>query len=476
MYITNMRVVDASDIDVNTHLPRYAATTEDGETYTYVDIVFNENDGYYHVGSANGPLLLADLMGYTDFAEETTVYEIVSEGRADKGGVSLYEADGLNMVKYFSYASNSRLEGVCTVTAELAEMLKQVAEVAGFYDDPNEWLKTPPPYVVYGPDSTPLQDPIIGLAPFCALDATLGKNVATNYFYYDRPIIPRGLFAKFVPTKSGVYRFTSKSDYQDGIDLWLFNGDGELLYTYSHDERMYDDSINCSLVYYMEAGTPYLINMAFWDVYATGRIDYDVEYIGSSFDLFRLASPGFFTYDSDATGETMYDIIAGGIKPYLKDGKYYSEDGSLIYADFIGVTGIFDRSILNLIEAGGFDFSLSELDAEIVAYLEMNDNDTEKTEEYLRDLWGEDFDELASRYQIEDIFAGKFHGTGGNYTEEMRRYAKQLDTSNTERNGCVIVDERLAEILQLLMDKYTFAGVENSWLKLCYYYDYLGSK
>ena len=30
------------------------------------------------------------------------------------------------------------------------------------------------------------------------------------------------------------------------------------------------------------------------------------------------------------------------------------------------------------------------------------------------------------------------------------------------------------EILQALMDKFTFEGVENSWLKLCYYYDHLG--
>jgi hypothetical protein len=36
------------------------------------------------------------------------------------------------------------------------------------------------------------------------------------------------------------------------------------------------------------------------------------------------------------------------------------------------------------------------------------------------------------------------------------------------------VDARLAELLQMLMDKYTFAGVENSWTKLCYYYDELG--
>ena len=31
-----------------------------------------------------------------------------------------------------------------------------------------------------------------------------------------------------------------------------------------------------------------------------------------------------------------------------------------------------------------------------------------------------------------------------------------------------------AELLQKLMGKYTFENVENSWLKLCYYYDHLG--
>ena len=40
------------------------------------------------------------------------------------------------------------------------------------------------------------------------------------------------------------------------------------------------------------------------------------------------------------------------------------------------------------------------------------------------------------------------------------------------RIGCVAVDAELAKILQQLMDKYTFEGVENSWLKLCYYEQY----
>ena len=478
VYIDNMRVVNEKDIDVATYLPRQAAVTkDDGDTYSYVDVVYNEKDGYYHVGSANGPLLLADLMNYTQFNEEESLHDIVYAGDADKDGVSLYDYEkdgGKGMVNYFSYASNSTISGTCTVTKELAEMLKQVAEVAGFEDDANEWLKICKYYQAYGKGAKQLEDPIKGLATFSAYTTKLGKNVSTNYFYYDRAIIPRGLFSEFKPTKSGVYRFTSKSDYEEGIDAWIFNEKGEVIYTYEHDERMYTDTINCSMVYYMEAGKSYYINMAFWDIYATGTIKYDVEYLGSSYKLFRACAPGYFTYDSDATGDVMYDIISGGIKPVLKNGKYYeSEHNSLIYADFTGLTSIFDRSIIEMIEMGGFDFSKSETDGEILAYMAQNDNDVEKTDAYLKKLWGEDYDANAEIYQLDDIYAGRYHGDGPDLTAEMRAYAKKIDKSGTEKDGCVVVDERLAEILQLLMDKYTFEGVDNSWIKLCYYYDNL---
>jgi hypothetical protein len=333
-------------------------------------------------------------------------------------------------------------------------------------------------FAAYGKNATQLQDPIIGLSPDSALDATLGKDVETNYFYYDRPIIPRGMFAKFVPTQSGVYRFTSKSDYQDGIDAWLFDSNGNIIYTYEHDERMYSDSVNCSIVYYMEAGKAYFVNMAFWDVYATGVIYYDVEFIGNELWHFRLAAPGYFTYNGDETGDTMYDIISGGIKPVLGDDGYYydSEDGSMIYADFVSLSPVFSHSIVEIIGAGGFDFSRSETDGEILAYLKKFDNDIEKTDAYLRELWGEEYEANAIQYQLEDIYAGRYHGEGGDCTEEIKVYLDKIDASeNVERNGCVAVDKRLAELLQLLMDKYTFKGVENSWLKLCYYYDYLGA-
>ena len=129
-----------------------------------------------------------------------------------------------------------------------------------------------------------------------------------------------------------------------------------------------------------------------------------------------------------------------------------------------------------MINMGGFDFSKSETDGEILSYLKQNGGDVEKTREYLKKLWGEDYDSNCDLYQIDDVYNGRYHGTGKDYTEDIKKYVAKMDKSGTERDGCVEVDEALAEILQLLMDKYTFDGVENSWLKLCYYYDYLGPK
>ncbi len=479
VYIDNMRVVDASKIDVPTYIPREAAVTkDDGLTYTYANVVFNDKDGYYHVGSANGPLLLADLMNYSQFNEEETVYDIVYNGDADKDGVSLYNEKaegGKGMVKYFSYASNSSLNGFCTVNKELAEMLKQVAEIAGFDGDANEWLKICKYYQAYGTSGKQLQDPIKGLATFSAYTTKLGKNVSTNYFYYDRAILPRGYLSEFKPTKSGVYRFTSKSDYQDGIEAWIYNSKGEVIFTYEPDERMYTDPSNCSVVYYMQAGETYYIDMAFWDMYEVGYIYYDVEYLGASYKHFRACAPGYFTYDTDATGEAMYDVITGGITPELKNGKYYVKgENSLIYADFTGATNIFSNSIIEMIDMGGFDFSKSDMDGEILAYMKQNGNDAKKTKEYLKTLWGESYEDNMAAYQVEDVLAGRYHGEGKDYTAEMREYAKKVETGSGERKGCVVVDERLAELLQMLMDKYTFEDVDDSWIKLCYYYDYLG--
>lgn len=501
VYLKNLRIVDAEAIDVPTYIPRSAATeTAEGE-YTYVDIVFSESDGYYHVGTENGPLLLADLMNYTAFNEEKTLWELAYYGDISIGGHSYYD----DMVDSFSYASNSSLSGVCTVNQELADYLAIVDDVAGFdAEDPMEWLKLCKYYEVYGTEEQ-LTDPIKGLAAFCAFDAKLGSNEIS----YDRPIMPRGLLAKFVPAKSGVYRITSHSDSQQGVEGWIFGESREDCYTYEHDERMQDDGINVSMVYYMEAGKPYYIDIAYWDIYEVGTIPYEIEYVAPEYDLFRLAAPGYFTYDTNATGDQMYALIAAGIDVVLgEDGCYYQDlgldangnqrYGSLLYADFTGLTPIFSKPIatvyayddggnvlrgsdgnpqqvLGMIDLGGFDFSKTEDDLYILSMLKKYDYDVDATDAYLRELWGEDYDSYAESYQLEDVYEGRYHGKGEDLTEEIRTYLDDvITTGSEERRGCVVVTERLAEILQLVMDKYTFANVDHSWTKLCYYYDHLG--
>ena len=487
-YIKNLRAVSVSQIDTATYIPRLAAASVDGFEFTYPTVVYNEKDGYYHVGSANGPLLLADLMGYTLFNEEKSVFDMIYDGEITQGGHNYYD----ELVEYCSYASNSNLTGVCTVNKELAELLKIVAQIAGFdSSDENEWLKICKYYQVYGSQKQ-LEDPIQGLAPFSAPEAKLGKNVATNYFYYDRLIIPRGKLMKFTPTTSGVYRITSHSESQDGVEAWIFDENREILHTYEPAERMYNYDGDCSIVYYMEAGKSYYIDIAFWDLYHVGYIYFDIEYIGRTYSLFRAASPGYFTYDTDATGENMYYTITGGIDVVLGDDGIYYHDlgggkkGSVVYADFTGIS-IFDdpiatvngadgTKIKGLIEKGGFDFSKTEDDEYVLYYLEKNGNDVAATEQYLREMWGEDYDHYAEAYQLADVFAGRYHGTGEDYTAQIRTYLGKMlnEGAHPERAGCVVVTKELAEILQMLMDKYTFKGVENSWLKLCYYYENLG--
>ena len=123
---------------------------------------------------------------------------------------------------------------------------------------------------------------------------------------------------------------------------------------------------------------------------------------------------------------------------------------------------------------GGFDFSKTEDDLYVLAYLDKHNGDVEATDAYLREMWGEEYDEYAKLYQLEDVYEGIYHGTGEDLTEEMRGYYKDIINQPGEKQGCVVVTQRLAEILQMLMDKYTFENVENSWTKLCYYYEYLG--
>lgn len=524
IFVKDMRVIDAADIEVDSYIPRQAAVEQEDGSFKNVEIFYNDADGYYHVNSVDGPLLLANLMGFTQFCDTDFIYNMAVKDQIIKQGHN-YKDD---MTPFASYASNASPYGFCTVTQELADILKVVAEVAGYEGTEYEWLKICEYYEVYGPTGKQMADPIKGLCPFSAPEAVLGtwqenengelvfhpqdENLPEgeyNLFYYDRPIIPRGKFFKFTPEVSGAYRIISHSDYAQGLDAWIFTEEGfysrEPLYTYAAEERGLADEKNVSMVYYMEAGKTYYIDIAFWDVYNFDYIPFDLIFLGETYDMFRLAAPGNFTFI-----EGTEHIISAGVEVALgEDGIYYHVTGkdadgnpvlgSPLYADFSMLTTIFSDAIMDtpaynadgtpmldqdgqqimikgIISKGGFDFRMNEYDQEIMTYLRNHNGDVEATKEYLRKMWKESYEAYAAAYKLDEIFEGIYHGPEGavDRTEEIKAFLDDVITEEGPAQGCVIVTAELADLLQALMDKFTFAGVENSWQKLCYYFDYMG--
>ena len=473
VYIKNFEICDKKDINVATYIPRNCATERvaDGYGYAnYADVVFNEKDGYYHVGTVDGPLLLANLMGYKTPFSEASVFDLAYAGQVVIDGVNYYD----QIVQFFNYASNASINGVCTVDKTLAELLKKVAFACGLeVENEKQWLQMCCYYDVYG-GIEQLADPIRGLGAHSAFLAEMGKE---NVVTYDRIIMPRGLWYKFVPEVSGAYRITSNSEYL--VEAWIFNPDRTEYYTYEGGERMYTDPNNCSMVVYFEAGRDYYIDIAYYDVYQTGSFTFNIEYIAEKYDHFTLASPGYFTF-IESDGVTIGETIAGGIDVILGDDGYYHElredgsVGSIIYADFTQYTPIFGSTIIEMVGLNGFNFKYTEQDLYIM-YYQLVYGDQMK--EQLKLEWGEFYEEYYQTYKVDEVLAGVYHGGGDDYSEAIAEYAKLAvdNPEHPERSGCVPVDAKLAEILQALMNKYTFDDVDNSWTKVCYYYQYIGA-
>lgn len=482
VYLKNLRTVATSDINTPTYIPRKAATkpNANGLGYqNYISVVYNSTDGYYHVGSENGPLLLVDLMGST-LLSETSLNDLGYNGDLVDAQGDVYEV----LVNYCNYAINGTLYGYSPVTEELKALLERAADLVGYEQgNPNQWLQACSYYDAYGTGGVQLDDPVKGVAFFAAFDTLLSTDTEEKFntvTYDGRVIMPRGLKYKFVPEVSGAYVIKSQSD--DEVQGWVFDENCEIIHTASVVDRPYGgasvDTVNVSMIVYLEAGKTYYIDIAYYDIYGAGSFTFTVKYLGASYQHFHLASPGYFTYTESLTGQ-LNQTIAGGIDVGLGDDGYYHEllsDGSLgsvVYADFTYSTGMFSHSIKKMIEMGGFNLVYSETDKIVLAKLAELNGDEEACRAYYRELWGESYDEWNAVYKLEEVFAGKYHGAGQNYTDEIMTYLEKMIPASDEYpelEGCVAVDARLAEILQALMDEYTFKGVEHSWTKLCYYY------
>ncbi len=446
--ISNIRIVNESEMTNSLFVIRDAAygsidEFNGGWTHYITDkddrgIFYNKEDGYYHVDSVNGPLLLASLLDKdTKFANKS-----IAEYLAEYSGSTTnnpFIVDGIDYTKiitaYATYATNSIFtiwdmgtNGLVPVTEELKEALEAITKSLGASKDgyENQWLELCVFIDQYGTKGKDMiGDPIKGIAPFSAYEAKVGDDNTVNLLY---PVVPRGMYSKFVPTQSGVYKIYSISD--DSIEFF-FNGGSGSKGTYRDNYQLLTEnkSENKVVEYrYYEAGKTYYILPAFSDVDGTGEIKFGIKYVGENAKLLAQASEGTFTTDSDQMDTDHIISIANVDVEVDSDGYYHvkGKPGSYIYADFKYVTGIFSSQTLDqIIAAGGFNFTKDENN---------------------KPLDGEDLTERAKYYS-----------------------SLQETNANSIYYGTVKVNTELMSLLQKLMDKYTFANVSGSWLKLCYY-------
>lgn len=443
VYIKNMRIVSADTITTPTYIIRdcYKGSSPTG-AHLFITPVYNEEDGFYHVDTVDGPLILADLLNSTIW-NEYALLDIASNGLlTDINGVDYTDI----IIDYAGLAVNGGWNLV-PVTRELQVALDAIGQYnpRGQLGE-KEWLLMCNYFSAYGTNGEEFPNPIKGLATFCAYDAQMGSNTIT----FESTIVPRGKFLRFVPETTGVYKIQSQYVYTGNSELdatlnhsavcWIFDRDENMLAESTKEARTFyteEDHDNFILYFEFEAGKEYFICPAFDDLYRYTDLTFTLEYVGLSHDSFTACAPGYFTTDDvDVNGMPSGNIIALGIDIVLGDDEYYhavNSDGtlgSIIYCDFSHPTSIFTKSIEELIEGDAFNFALDD--------------------------------------------EGK-NTVGVDNTEAISKYLSKMITAEGDTKGCVPVDAELANILQRLMDKYTYKDVENSWLKLCYYYKHYGA-
>ena len=441
VYIKNMRFINVDDIGENIYVKRYAPSGLDENTghYTkYKTLVFNENDGFYHIDRKDGPLILAELNRYTPFTNETSVYGFVVENKATVNGVDY----GNLLTEYAQYGNNSE-NGLCPVTEELKVALEAVINLNGDNPSKDQWQEVCYYYDAYGPNAEEMPSPTYGVAYFDAIHAEEGEEVEVNF---DRVIIPRGKYVDFTPKKSGVYRVVTIGDEATFGSILDENRNViEESTPYNFIQTALPDRDDDLIMHaYMEANKTYYIRSSFNFPDQLGSYKVKITYVGEEYDMLTLCanSTAFTTNGEEFDLEGEMQIISPSINVTLKDGYYYHDlgngkVGSAIYADLLNYSSMFylqgkPASLKTIIENGGGVFEIYTEEGNFVSSKDL--------------------------------------------TEVFNTYIAKAEASISDDNpyGLIQVDETLADALQTLMDGYTFYNVKNSWLKLCYYYKHYG--
>lgn len=491
--IRNLRFEDLSSInddpEVDANVFRYAATVENTDANAttqfknYIIPVFNEEDGYYHVHSADGPLLFANMM-YASPWNQTSVWLLSYYNYFIHEGYS-YKAE----IEQYAWAANNNLTGTygyTPVTKELRDYLELMTECVTFgklWDGAwhkDEWLELCVYYDHYG--ATPqMEDPMKTITFHAAVELTVtedanatGDGIVKNPINVPFAMTPRGFKYKFTTAKSGVYNVYSLGE----ADTFCFLVAGDqttFLGTYndvfiskfdpSSGEASGDPNFNFH--YYFNAGeTYYLLCTTFLD--QTAIYDVVIQYVGETYTSLEACATGPLSFN-EVTGilylpgapeyvfdpETEYDLNGDG----KTDGKgvyrILNDDGSMgsvIYVDMIRPTHLFNYNSLYQIASAALE--------EVV---QKDENGNTLLDDNGDPVYGPAYQSENRAFYLVDE-----NGEGTDYSEWIETLGFYSKRISGELQGYLPVTQELFEFLTKMTDKYE--GVYNSWLLLCYYY------
>ena len=403
-----------------------------------------------------------DLINYFPFRyDDMTRSDIDSLNQDDRIVI-----DGFNYssdVEVYAWEANNNMynHGYTPVTQELKELLDIIVSIDVYgekYDcdyHENEWLELCSYYDHYGKGEM-VEDPMKGITFNAAIPLKEGSNDINVPF----AINPRGFKYKFTPSKAGVYKFYSTGD----VDTAAFFVTTPARPTDNVSFPYYDDLVgaethldengvevadgNFSFYQYLEAGkTYYVLCTTFLDQPA--QYNMEVKYIGTQFKYL----------DNTATGPHSFNEITG--ENYLPNAMNYE------YAD---PAKTYSYSETGKTAAGDGYYRIKNADGSLgsIIYLDVNRPTAMFNSTSLYDIVRD------AEKNYPDPTKRAFYINGKDYTPDIKKLCFKATSSTGELNGFVAVDKDVFELISVITNAYGMEGVDNDWLRLCYYYKYLG--
>ena len=456
IYLANLRLETLGDGIGNSNdslIFRYAATVpntdEDAKTQfkNYITPVLNEQDGYFHVGSPDGPILFADLW-YTTQWSSMSVWQLAYYDYCVVEGFNYHGA-----FEDYAWAANNNIisemdmHGIIPVTPDLRDLLNIITKYVPYNAEwdkfdgewhENEWLEICHYYQPYG--NTPhLEDPLKTITFDAAVEIFEGDNTINVPF----AMTPRGFKYKFIPEKAGVYHVFSTGNVDTfaflvASDRKTFLGEWDDLVQAEIKKDENGVAVadgNFEFYWDFKAGeTYYLLFTTFLDQVATYNVT--IEYVGDTYTYMANAATAVYSANL-VTGELFL--------PDAVDYTYDEDNDCYRYVDGNGNVG--SPIYLDISRPTTFMWKTSLYD--LAVYYIQNEIPVEKREFYIK---------------------------GVDYTDMIRKYGYQAIMTTGMYKGYVVVTKEIYDFLYALTVHSAHEGISNSWLTLCYYEKTVGNE